>query len=62
MNELDEFRAEVSAWLIENRPEEPDFLLPESFMEVGSDPQFHYLRDWQQQVFEAGYLGMAWPK
>ncbi len=62
MNELDEFRAEVSAWLTENRPPEPDFLLPESFMEVGTDSQFHYLRDWQQQVFEAGYLGMAWPK
>ncbi len=62
MNELDEFRAEVVAWLRENRPPEPDFLLPESFMEVGSDSQFHYLRDWQQQVYEAGYLGMAWPK
>ena len=62
MNELDNFRAEVVAWLIENRPPEPDFLLPESFMEVGTDPQFHYLRDWQQKVYEAGYLGMAWPK
>jgi alkylation response protein AidB-like acyl-CoA dehydrogenase len=31
-------------------------------MDVGTDSQFHYLRDWQQQVFEAGYLGMAWPK
>ncbi len=62
MNELDDFRAEVVAWLIENRPPEPDFLLPESFMEVGTDPQFHYLRDWQQKVYEAGYLGMAWPK
>ncbi|MCZ6618195.1 MAG: acyl-CoA dehydrogenase family protein [Gammaproteobacteria bacterium] len=62
MNELDEFRAEVAAWLMENRPRAPDFLLPESFMEVGSDRQFHYLRDWQQQVYEAGYLGMAWPQ
>ncbi len=31
-------------------------------MEVGTDDQFNYLRDWQQRVFEAGYLGMAWPK
>ena len=32
--ELKEFRAEVRAWLSEHRPAEPDFLLPESFMEV----------------------------
>lgn len=61
MSELAEFRREVSAWLTENRPAEPDFLLPETFMEVGTDAQFHYLRDWQQQVYEAGYLGMSWP-
>lgn len=62
MSELDEFRAEVAAWLQENRPPQPDFLLPETFMEVGTDEQFHYLRDWQQQVYAAGYLGMAWPR
>ncbi|MDH3640985.1 MAG: acyl-CoA dehydrogenase family protein [Gammaproteobacteria bacterium] len=62
MSELTEFGLEVSAWLKENRPAEPDFLLPETFMEVGTDSQFRYLRDWQQQVYEAGYLGMAWPK
>ncbi len=59
---MDEFRAEVAAWLRENRPPEPDFLMPESFMEVGTDAQFDYLRDWQRRVFEAGYLGMTWPK
>ncbi len=55
------FRAEISAWLRENRPPEPDILLPESFMEVGTDQQFDYLRAWQRKVYEAGYLGMAWP-
>ncbi len=60
--ELDEFRAEVRAWLEENRPADPGFLLPQSFMEVGSDEQFVFLRDWQRKVYEAGYLGMAWPK
>lgn len=60
--ELDEFRKEVSAWLKDNIPAEPKFLLPESFMEVGTDQQFEYLRDWQRSVYEAGYLGMAWPK
>jgi alkylation response protein AidB-like acyl-CoA dehydrogenase len=62
MNELDEFRREVEIWFLENRPPGPDFLLPESFMEVGSDAQFEYLRDWQRQIYEAGYLGMAWPR
>ncbi|MCZ6658916.1 MAG: acyl-CoA dehydrogenase family protein [Gammaproteobacteria bacterium] len=63
MTELEAFRAEVAAWLEDNRPPpDPGFLLPESFMEVGTDDQFNYLRDWQQRVFEAGYLGMAWPK
>ena len=60
--ELDEFRAEVRAWFKENQPADPGFLLPQSFMEVGTDAQFHFLRDWQRKVYDAGYLGMAWPK
>lgn len=60
--ELTEFRGEVVAWLKANKPEKPDFLLPETFMEVGTDSQFQYLKEWQQSVYEAGYLGMAWPK
>ena len=59
--ELDQFRLEVSAWLRENNPGDPGFLLPESFMEVGTDEQFEYLRDWQRKVYDAGYLGMSWP-
>ncbi len=59
--ELDEFRAEVRAWLADNKPADPGFLLPETFMEVGTDQQFEFLRDWQRTVYEAGYLGMAWP-
>ena len=31
-------------------------------MEVGTDQQFDFLRDWQRKVYEAGYLGMAWPE
>lgn len=60
--ELDEFRTEVRAWFEENKPADPGFLLPQSFMEVGTDEQFHFLRDWQRKVYEAGYLGMAWPR
>ena len=60
--DLEAFDAEVNAWMRENKPADPGFLLPETFMEVGTDDQFHFLRDWQQKVYEAGYLGMAWPK
>jgi alkylation response protein AidB-like acyl-CoA dehydrogenase len=60
--DLDRFREEVREWLEKNTPPKPDFILPDSFMEVGTDEQFHYLRDWQQKVYEAGYLGMAWPE
>ena len=30
-------------------------------MEVGSDRQFDFLREWQHTLWSAGYLGMAWP-
>ena len=61
-NELDEFQTAAEAWFEENNPGDPGFLLPQSFMEVGTDQQFEFLRDWQRKVYEAGYLGLAWPK
>ena len=60
--ELKEFNQEVDAWFIENKPGPQDFMLPLTFMEVGTDQQFDFLRDWQRKVYEAGYLGAAWPK
>lgn len=62
VKELDHFRREVSAWLQTNKPADPGFLLPQSFMEVGSEQQLDFLREWQHKVWSAGYLGMAWPK
>jgi alkylation response protein AidB-like acyl-CoA dehydrogenase len=60
--ELQEFRAEVGAWMKENNPPDPGFLLPQTFMEVGDERQLEFLREWQHKVWAAGYLGMAWPK
>ena len=60
--ELDEFRAQVSAWMKDNKPADPGFLLPQTFMEVGSEQQLEFLREWQHKIWAAGYLGMAWPK
>lgn len=59
--ELEELRLEFSAWLLENKPADPGFIVPESFMEVGSQEQFEWLREWQRKVYAAGYIGMSWP-
>lgn len=60
--ELDEFAKGADAWFHENVNHDPGFMLPLTFMEVGTDQQFEFLRDWQCKVWEAGYLGAAWPK
>ena len=60
--ELTEFRADVIAWLEHNRPADPGFLLPQTFMEVGTEQVLEFLREWQHRVWTAGYLGMAWPQ
>lgn len=60
--ELTEFEREVNTWFKEHKPADPGFILPETFMEVGIDAQFEFLRDWQNKVYEAGYVGMAWPE
>jgi len=59
--ELEDYRQDVAAWLQANRPPEPDFMLPLTFMEVGTEAQFDYLRDWQRKCYEAGYVGAGWP-
>lgn len=60
--DLEAFTAEAAAWFGENTPRDVDFMLPLTFMEVGTDQQFNFLRDWQNKVYEAGYLGAHWPK
>lgn len=60
--ELEVYQEEAKAWFAENTPQNVDFMLPLTFMEVGTDQQFNFLRDWQNQVYEAGYLGAHWPK
>lgn len=61
-SELEEFRSDVSAWLDANNPSDPGFLLPQTFMEVGSEQQLDFLREWQHKLWSAGYLGVHWPK
>lgn len=57
-----EFRAQVRAWIADNAPPDPGFKLPQTFLEVESDRQFDFLREWQRKVYDAGYLGFDTPK
>ena len=61
-SELAELRAEVTDWIKHNKPADPGFLLPQTFMEVGSEQVLDFLLEWQHKVWSAGYLGMAWPE
>jgi alkylation response protein AidB-like acyl-CoA dehydrogenase len=60
-NELADFEAQCDAWFREHTVADPGFMLPLTFMEVSTDHQFDFLRAWQNQVYEAGYIGMSWP-
>ena len=57
--EIAEFEEQADRWFAEHKPGNPGFILPETFMEVGTDQQFEFLRDWQQKVYENGYVGMS---
>ncbi|MGC1468242.1 MAG: acyl-CoA dehydrogenase family protein [Sphingorhabdus sp.] len=59
--ELADFEAQCDAWFREQTVADPGFMLPLTFMEVSTDQQFDFLQKWQNQVYEAGYIGMSWP-
>ena len=61
LNELADFEAQCDGWFSDNVTTDPGFMLPLTFMEVSTDQQFDFLRDWQRKVYEAGYFGMSWP-
>ena len=58
---LKKFQRDVAAWMKENVPADPGFLLPLSFLEVGTEQQLDFLRAWQHKLWSAGFLGMHWP-
>ena len=62
MISVEEFGRQARDWFEANVPAQPDFMLPLTFMEVGTDAQFDFLRDWQAKVHAAGFLGAAWPE
>lgn len=61
-DEVAAFRQRLRSWLDSNVPGDPGFKLPQSFLEVESDRQFEFLRDWQKKLYEAGWLGFDVPE
>ena len=50
---LQAFKSEVAAWMAENVPSDPGFLLPLTFLEVGTEQQLYFLREWQHKLWQA---------
>ena len=58
--EEEAYRAEVRTWLDENIPEwsrQTDTLEFQA-----QDENFDRLRDWHQKLYDAGYVGITWPR
>ena len=57
--EDERFRAEVAAWLAANRPARGE-RVPHDDASLADE--FAFLRDWQRRLWEAGYVGLLWPR
>ncbi len=56
-----EFREQARAWLADNRPGEPTVRLPQSPLEIMTEPQLEYLQAWQKAAYDAGLIGCDYP-
>ncbi len=55
------FRDEVRAWLEKNLPKGWVERLREG-SDVPRPEAYEFLRDWQRKMYEAGFVGLTWPK
>src|SRR5437867_4317476 len=53
------FRATVRSWLKTSMPRE---WKPTGSSEIPRAGQYEFLRRWQRTLFDAGYIGLTWPK
>src|SRR5206468_3153933 len=53
------FRATVRSWLKTNMPRE---WKPTGSSEIPRAGQYDFLRRWQRTLFDAGYIGLTWPR
>ena len=59
--EQGQFRQHCRDWLRENTPAEPSFRLPISALEIMTEQQLKYLKDWQKSAYDAGLVGCDYP-
>ena len=59
--EQQSFRDEVRAWLAKNLPADWAAKLRQS-SDVPRPEMYAFLRDWQRRMYEAGFVGLTWPK
>ena len=59
--EQDAFREQVRAWLKENIPRDWSRRVMAS-AEVPRPEAYQFLRDWQRTLYDAGFVGLTWPK
>jgi alkylation response protein AidB-like acyl-CoA dehydrogenase len=57
--EDERFRRELRAWLAANRPARAE-RVPHDDASLADE--FAFLRDWQRRLWEAGYVGLLWPR
>lgn len=57
-----EFRQYCRDWLAVNKPGEPPVRLPQSALEIMTEPQLHYLQAWQKSAYDAGLVACDYPE
>ena len=57
-----EFRAYCRDWLRDNHPGESPVRLPQSAIEIMTEPQLHWLQAWQKAAYDAGLVGCDYPE
>jgi alkylation response protein AidB-like acyl-CoA dehydrogenase len=59
--EQEAFRRDVRAWLKANMPEEWTRRVMAA-ADVPRPQAYEFLRDWQRRLFDAGFIGLTWPR
>ena len=56
------FRNRVRSWLKENLPAESSARTRRPTSDIPRPEQYDIMRKWQRRMFEAGFVGLTWPK
>jgi alkylation response protein AidB-like acyl-CoA dehydrogenase len=59
--EQQSFRDEVRAWLSKNLPKDWSSKV-QAASDVPREEAYDFLRQWQRKMYEAGFVGLTWPK